>query len=117
MTASTAPPTTRPQTARRVSFLFGVIVVVIACIVGYLRYARIAADRALDNASRAELQKITTEQPNNARAFYYLGLNFSRERKPREALAAYSRAAELDPDDEDACVGKAGATNAVLGTT
>ena len=117
MTASTAPPTTRPRTALRVSLLLGVIVVVIACVVGYVRYARVAADRALDNASVPELQKITAEQPNNARAFYYLGLNYSRERKPREALAAYTRAAELDPNDEEICAGKAGATNEVLGTT
>ncbi len=117
MTANAAPQTTRPQSARRVALLLSVILVVIACVVGYLKYARNAADRALDNATVAELKQITAQQPRNARAFYYLGLNFSRARKPREALAAYTRAAELDPDDEDICAGKAGATNAVLGTT
>ncbi len=112
MTANAAP-----RTSRRLAFLLSVIVVVIACVVAYLKYARGAADHALDDATVPQLQKITAEQPGNARAFYYLGQQFSRARKSKEALAAYTRAAELDPDDEDICVGKAGAANAVLGTT
>lgn len=48
----------------------------------------------------ADLEAVTTDDPEYAPAWYDLGLLYEGQGLTDEALAAYQKAAELDPDDE-----------------
>ena len=48
----------------------------------------------------ADLEAVTTDDPEYAPAWYDLGLLYEGQGMSDEALAAYQKAVELDPDDE-----------------
>ena len=48
----------------------------------------------------ADLEAVTTDDPEYALAWYDLGLLREAQGLSDEALAAYQKAVELDPDDE-----------------
>jgi len=111
MSASTLPA------AKRRSFLpYGIaFVVILGSIAAYMWYGRIQAERALEDASLEQLQKITAERPGYARAFYYLGKQLGKRRQYGPAFDALSHAADLEPDDEDIWAAAAAAANAEHG--
>lgn len=107
------------RTGRRVIAPLALLFLVLAggIVAAYLWYGRAQAAHALEEASLEQLQQITAEQPRNARAFYYLGLQLTRAHQPVQAFEAQRRASELDPDDEEIWAAYAGATNAQSGPT
>jgi tetratricopeptide (TPR) repeat protein len=112
------------KTGRRV-FLAIALTALLIALGGYLWWRPIQAERALEDASMEELTQITTQRPNDARAFYYLGLRYERaspkvtdQERTRQKVAAYdalSRATELAPDEEEIWTALAGAANALKG--
>jgi cytochrome c-type biogenesis protein CcmH/NrfG len=69
----------------------------------------------LEEASLAELQEITKQRPEDARALYYLGVQYGKRQKKAESLRVLERAAQLAPDDEKIWIAKAGAVNSQQG--
>ena len=51
-------------------------------------------------AATADLEAVTTDAPEYAPAWYDLGILYEGQGLSDEALAAYQKAVELDPDDE-----------------
>lgn len=52
--------------------------------------------------ARALLLALAKSHPNDARAWYYLGLLYKSQARSQEALASFRRAAEIAPGDADA---------------
>lgn len=48
----------------------------------------------------ADLEALTADDPDYANAWYDLGMLYEGQARTEDAVAAYERAAELDPDDE-----------------
>jgi tetratricopeptide (TPR) repeat protein len=109
--ASTQQP---PKKARPIALLI-VLFLLLILPVWYLWWRPMQAERALEDASLEELQQITSERPEYARAFYYYGLRLGRARQKAPAYDALSRASELAPDDEEVWIAAAGAANGMKG--
>ena len=103
-----------PKRGRTVLLLIGILLLPVL-LVWHFWWRPIQAERALEDATVEELQKITSERPNDARVLYHLGLRLRRERKQAPAADALSRASELAPDDEEIWIAAAGAANGEKG--
>ena len=103
-----------PKQKRRTRPVMAILLCVIA-LAGYAWWRPIRAEQELQDASLEQLQQITTDNPQNARALYHLGLQLGRKQKQSDAFQALSRAAELKPDDEEIASAAAGAANAHQG--
>ena len=94
----------------------GIILLLCAAgLIWFLWWRSNQADQVLAEASLEQLQQIATENPQNARALYYLGMQLGRRGQKEESANALRRAAELKPDDEEIWSAAAGATNAQQG--
>lgn len=81
----------------------------IACVLGaaFLWSAPWRQERALQSASLAQLQRRSRREPDNARVFHYLGARALQAGRPEVAYDAFTRAGDLDPDDEQSWLGGA----------
>lgn len=118
MTASSAPtpPTRRPPGSRRLSALI-VLLVTVSAVGLYAWTARSRHEQALKTARLTDLQARTTREPDNARAFFYLGLRLRDAGRLPEAAHALEHAAGLRPDDEEAWLEWARTVHQVQGAT
>jgi tetratricopeptide (TPR) repeat protein len=103
-----------PKQGTRKPLVIGLLLCVIA-LAGYLWWRPLQAERELEDASLERLQQITAERPEDARAFYYLGLSLGRKGQKAPAFDALSRASKLAPDNEEIWIALAGTTNGLNG--
>lgn len=103
-----------PKQRRRVLPIIALLLCVLA-LAGYLWWRPIQAEQALEDASLEELQQITKQNPEHARAFYHLGIALGKKGQKQAAYDAQARAAKLAPNDEEIWIAFAGATNGMQG--
>ena len=110
----TAPPPDRLRATRRLRALI-VIVLLLAAAAGGYRLSSHLNERSLETASLAELQKLTTQQPNDERTLFYLARRQEQAGQTPEAMETYNRALQLDQDDAAAWLGFARTTQRAAG--
>src|SRR5262245_50265413 len=85
----------------------------LAGLAAYLWTAPLRAEHALEHAPLDELMARSKRDKDNPRVFHYLGMRLRALGQTVPARAAFARAAALDPRDEDAWLGWAGAASAI----
>jgi tetratricopeptide (TPR) repeat protein len=99
MNTSLSPFAEERRVRRRVLGGELLILILLACVAGYVWTAPRRAERALQQASLTELQEAARRNPNDARAHYYLGLRLQQSGQLPAAYDAFAHAAQLDSDD------------------
>ena len=94
-------------TPRLRSGLWAALLVGLSLTAAWLWSAPWRQERGLRSASLAQLQSRSRREPDNARVFHYLGARALQVGRPEAAFDAFTRAADLDPDDEQSWLGAA----------
>ena len=117
MSASPQSPV-RPTGAKIAWLLVALLVVAAYGMYQYFaKWKPVHDENALEDASLEEISAIAAREPNNPRALYHLGMRLLRKPDRGPSYKAFSRAAELAPNDEQIWVQYVGVTNTYKGPT
>ncbi len=116
-------PRTPPRAGRAVTIVVAAVLLILLGV--YYYWMRpIQKESALEDSSIDQLKAMTSADPNNARAFYYLGKRIEQAGFKKDPLAGakaasveLARAMKLAPDDEQIWIEGAGAANGAYGPT
>ena len=90
-----------PPKRRLPSWVSGVALLVMIPVAVALWQAKSQGDKVLQGADIGTLQAVTKREPDNARAFFYLGKKLQESGNPQTAFDTLAHAADLAPSDAD----------------
>jgi tetratricopeptide (TPR) repeat protein len=80
--------------------LVAVLLLILAALLIFRDTAPLRTEQVLQRASLSELVAASKRDPDNPRVFYYLGLRAQQAGQGAQAMQAFWRAGNLDPDNE-----------------